>query len=371
MTAILRRLLDDLTAIARIPAPTFSEEARIRWLEQRLAASPGRCRRDDAGNLVWSWGRGRPGLLVTAHVDTVFPAETTLAIRRQEGFLVGPGVGDNAAAIAVTINVVEGLLQASALLVPGAVAFTRGEEGLGNLHGALAACASLEPEAVIALEGHGLERVIVDAVGSVRARISVEGPGGHPWVDRGTPSALHALLRIGVALSSRRACGSVNVGVVSGGRSINAIADRAELLVEARATSERRLDSFVAALEKIDAGPSLQATVEILGRRPSGRLRRDSQLLRAVRAVRRSLALPDVLDAGSTDANAALALGIPALALGVAQGTGMHTPAERISVDSLRLGCLQLERLLLHLLKKPPEQREIGKVATLAGREDA
>lgn len=367
----LRRVLDDLTALALIPAPTFSEQARIDWLERRLADSPGSRQGDGAGNLVWRWGSGRPALLLTAHVDTVFPVDTPLGVRRSDGWLVGPGVGDNAAAIAVAVNVVETFLRSCSPLVPGAVAFTRGEEGLGNLRGAYAACASLQPETVIALEGHGLERVVVDALGSVRARIAVEGPGGHPWTDRGTPSALHALLRIGAELTAGRRGSTVNVGVVSGGRSINAIADRAELLVEARATSERPLDAFEAGLGRIDPGPGLRTTVEILGRRPAGRLRRNSRLLRAVRAVRRSLALPDVLDAGSTDANAALALGIPALALGVAQGTGMHTLQERIVVDSLRLGCLQLERLLLVLLGKGDQAGILGRSISLGGTGDA
>jgi tripeptide aminopeptidase len=99
------RLLDDILAIAQIPAPTFSESARIDWIERRLSASPGALRRDGVGNLLWTWGDGRPELMLAAHVDTVFGPETVLSCRREGSWLVGPGVGDNAAAIAVAIAV--------------------------------------------------------------------------------------------------------------------------------------------------------------------------------------------------------------------------------------------------------------------------
>ena len=346
----LTTLLDDALALARIPAPTFAERERVDWIERRLAGSPGTRRRDEVGNLLWTWGDAPPRLLLTAHVDTVFPAGTPLEIARTDGRLYGPGVGDNAAAIAVAISVLEEL-HARSVLAPGAIAFTVAEEGMGNLRGAIAACAALRPQAVIALEGHGLDRVFVDAVGCVRARIAVHGPGGHSWVERGRPSAIHALLELGRALI---AAGSpqapVNIGVVSGGRSVNSIADTAQLVVEMRSLEEPPLDAFAALVATLRAEPPLRYEVEELGRRPSGRLERASTLLRAVSEVRVELGLPDLLDAGSTDANAALAVGIPALALGLARGTGMHTLAESIDVASLELGCRQLELVLLRLL---------------------
>jgi len=167
-------LADEIVELAGIPAPTFSEDGRLAWLERRLAGAPGWRHRDGVGSLIWSWGEGRPRLLLLAHVDTVFAKETPLRFRRESGFLVGPGIGDNAAAVVVVLHVVEELL-ARGPLAAGAVAFTVCEEGLGNLRGARAACEGLRPEAAIALEGHGLEKVIVEAVGSVRARVHVTG----------------------------------------------------------------------------------------------------------------------------------------------------------------------------------------------------
>ena len=343
-------LVDDIAEIACIASPTFAEERRIAWIEHRLRTSAGSRHRDAAGNLLWTWGNGHPGLLLTAHVDTVFPADMPLDVRAEGDRLVGPGVGDNAAAIATAIHVVSRMLEEHELAA-GAVAFTVAEEGLGNLRGALAACEDQRPDAVIALEGHGLDSVVVDAVGSVRARVAARGPGGHSWSDRGSPSAIHALLEAARDLLAEASPETpVNIGVISGGRSINAIAVDAQLLLEMRALDEDPLERFVGVLESKCHNSAVAISVEAVGRRRAGRLPRDSALLAAVRAVRAELGLPDILESGSTDANAALALGIPALSLGIARGAGMHTPAEWIDTTSLALGAAQVEGIVLRLL---------------------
>jgi tripeptide aminopeptidase len=216
-------LIEDLVALAQTPAPTFAEEPRMRWLAERLDGRPGRIGRDEVGNTIWSWGAGRPRVLLAAHVDTVFSEDTDLQVRYDGEDLVGPGIGDNAAAVAVAVNVIERVL-ADRELEPGAVAFTVGEEGLGNLRGATHVCRSLDPEAFIALEGHGLDEVVVDAVGSVRARVRVTGPGGHSWDDRGTPSAIDGLIALASDLRDLSAPDApVNIGRLEGGRSINTI----------------------------------------------------------------------------------------------------------------------------------------------------
>ncbi len=213
---------DELIEFASIPAPTGAERLRIDWLADRLQGVPGDRAVDEAGNLVWRFGPDRPQLLVMAHVDTVFGPDVALDIRRDGGDLVGPGVGDNAAAVMAVVWAVEQMHDPP----PGlAIAFTVAEEGLGDLRGAREVCAALDPQAVIALEGHGLDEVMIDHVGSVRARVVVTGPGGHSWWDREKPSAVHALVAIAAGLVAH----SANVGTISGGESVNAIAARAEL----------------------------------------------------------------------------------------------------------------------------------------------
>ena len=342
-------LLVDLCALAETPAPTGAEEPRIAWLERRLADAAGRRARDEVGNLVWRLGDGRPALALLAHVDTVFGTDVDVTVREEDGWLHGAGIGDNAAAVAVAVDVVERV--APRLQRPLAVVFTVGEEGLGNLRGALHATRELEPELAIALEGHGLEDVCVDAVGSARARLAVRGPGGHSWWDRGRPSALHALVSLlTVLLAEGTPEAPLNIGRVTGGGSINAIAAEAVATIEARSLDNAALEAFMAMLADLRLPAPLELAVEPIGRRPAGRIAHDHRLVAAVREARAEVGLPDVLSDGSTDANAALVHGIPALSIGCARGHDMHALTERIETASLALGAAQLEAVLRRLV---------------------
>ena len=333
---------DELARFTAIPAPTGSEDPRIRWLEDRLLELPGSLGRDEVGNLLWRFDDS-PKLLLMAHVDTVFAGVEDIEVVRSGDELIGPGVGDNAAAVMCVIWTVSALDS----IPPGlAVAFTVGEEGLGNLRGALHACRSLAPKMAIAVEGHGLDEVVLEHVGSTRARLAVCGPGGHSWSDRGTPSAIHALLPIGAELADSGA----NVGKISGGEAVNAIAADSELLVERRSVDQAELDAFEASVGELSVEPPLRLECEIVGRRPAGRVQRDHPLVQRVREVRRSLGLPDEFGSGSTDANAAAAFDIPAVSIGCTRGSGMHTLGERIELAPLALGCGQLSAVIGALL---------------------
>ncbi len=331
--------LDSLAEFAAIPGPTGAEEERLGWLERRLAGRPGERYRDAAGNLIWRAPGGQSTVLVMAHVDTVFAADTPLVITRDGDDLVGPGIGDNATAVMALTWTLERLPAFPPQL---AVAFTVGEEGLGNLRGARHVCAELRPEVAVAVEGHGLDEVITEHVGSLRARVTVTGPGGHSWSDRGTPSAIHALVSIADQLAGTGA----NVGTIAGGRAVNAIAAHAEMLVELRSLDPSELAGFGRRLDGLRVQPPLALTCEVVGERPAGRIEPGHPLLAAVLGVRQAVGLGDRCSAGSTDANAAAALGIPAVAIGCARGSAMHTVNERIDVRSLSLGCRQLEALL-------------------------
>jgi tripeptide aminopeptidase len=179
----------------------------------------------------------------------------------------------------------------------------------------------------------------------------VHGPGGHSWANRGRPSAIEEVCRIARALSRppRRET-STNIGRIEGGTAVNAIASHAELVIEQRALDEAVLTRFARALHQLAVEPPLTLEVEMLGRRAAGRLDRRQPLLATVRRVREELALPDELVAASTDANAALAAGIPALCLGCSQGGEMHTPEEYIEISSLAAGREQLRQVIVALL---------------------
>jgi tripeptide aminopeptidase len=345
-------IIADAVALAELPGGTGHERVRIDWLHKRLAAAPGSRHVDGVGNLVWTFGPPPYRLAVLVHVDDVFGEQTARGVTRRDGWLCGPGIGDNAIAVATAVAVIE-----RALAGPGekplAVVFTVGEEGLGGLRGARHACRELAPEAVLALEGHGSDRVFTDAVGSLRVRLTVTGPGGHSWWDRGRASAVHELVRLLTGMiASVPAPLSVNVGLVDGGTGVNAIAARASATVEWRATDQAALDRQEAALAELttEVSPGLRLEAERLDRRPAGSVPLTHPLVAAVLRARRAVGLPDATGDGSTDANAALAAGIPAVALGCCVGEDMHAPTERIRADSIAGGASQLRAVLAEIL---------------------
>jgi len=345
-------IIADAVALAELPGGTGHERVRIDWLNKRLAAAPGSRHVDGVGNLVWTFGPPPYRLAVLVHVDDVFGEQTARGVIQRDGWLCGPGIGDNAIAVATAVAVIE-----RALAGPGekplAVVFTVGEEGLGGLRGARHACRELAPEAVLALEGHGSDRVFTDAVGSLRVRLTVTGPGGHSWWDRGRASAVHELVRLLTGMiASVPAPLSVNVGLVDGGTGVNAIAARASATVEWRATDQAALDRQEAALAELttEVSPGLRLETERLDRRPAGSVPLAHPLVAAVLRARRAVGLPDATGDGSTDANAALAAGIPAVALGCCVGEDMHAPTERIRADSIAAGASQLQAVLAEIL---------------------
>ena len=347
----------DAITLAELPGGTGHEPVRIDWLQRRLAGAPGSRHVDDAGNLVWTFGPPPYRLALLVHVDDVFAETTVRGISERDGWLCGPGIGDNAIAVATTVAVA-----GRDLVPPGgpaelalAIVFTVGEEGLGALRGARHACRELQPGAVLALEGHGIDRVFTTAVGSLRARLTVTGPGGHSWWDRGRPSAVHELVRVLHAMVAAAPAGlSVNVGLVDGGTGVNAIAGRASATVEWRSTDPAALRRQDATLAGLEVSPGLQLSVERLDSRLAGSVPLSHPLVAAVLRARRSVGLPLTTADGSTDANAALAAGIPALALGCCAGENMHAPDERIRADSISVGAGQLHAVLAEILELTP-----------------
>ena len=274
-------------ALAETPAPTGAEEPRIALARASARRPrPARARATRPATSSGASGDGRPALVLLAHVDTVFAADVDLRVERAGGWLHGAGIGDNAAAVAVAVDVVE---RARAELArPFAVVFTVGEEGLGNLRGALHACGELRPEMAIALEGHGLDDVFVDAVG-IGAGAAPRARPGRPLVVGSRPAQRAA--RAGLA-----ADGAARGGLARGAaqhrprhrrrrRSTPSPPRRRRRSRRARWT-RRRSTRFAASLADLAAAAPLELTVEPLGRRPAGRLDRAHPLLAAVRAAR-------------------------------------------------------------------------------------
>src|SRR4029077_6995985 len=126
--------------IARIPAPPFGEAARGQWLREKFEAiGLEAIEVDEVGNVIGVLpGKDceLPAIAVTAHLDTVFPADTEIAIHEDRDRVYGPGVSDNAAGLTAMLAIANSMREArirseSDLVFIGNV----GEEGEGDLRG--------------------------------------------------------------------------------------------------------------------------------------------------------------------------------------------------------------------------------------------
>jgi tripeptide aminopeptidase len=332
--------------IAAVPAPTGDEGARAdlvgRWW--RLDGWTD-VHVDVTGNV---WALARPGtggaILLAAHLDTVFDAEIPHAVREEDGRLAGPGVGDDSVAVAALSAV--GTLLATSTGRPVWLLATVGEEGLGNLRGIIGALEDFSGpvDAVLAVEGNYLGRVSVLGVGSLRWRARVSGPGGHAWEASEAPSAIHVAAEMISDLSRLTTADTrsvVNVGRIAGGEAINARARSCWFELDVRAEDPEALAVLEAGVRNV-IGTNTPAGIDVeldeLGRRPAGGLDRSHPLVRAAVGALEDLGISPRFVATSTDANAAHARGIPAVAVGVTTGGGEHTPQEWIDVAPIADG---------------------------------
>lgn len=365
----LEAAADLCLAIQGIPAPTFAEADRAAFVGRRLREIGLKdLRVDPAGpNVLAEWPGRAPGpmLLVSAHLDTVFPAGTDLSARRDGRRLAGPGIGDNSLGVAGLLLLAEALAaRGEPTSVPLVLLANAGEEGLGDLHGIRLAVDALRPSlgACVVIEGskQGAWPVTHLALGSRRYRIRAQAPGGHSWGDFGRPSALHLLVRLAadlieIPLPARPRC-SFNLGTFSGGNSVNSIAEQAELLFDLRSEEEPALAALASWLEATCARHAAAAEVaggrigwSKVGDRPAGGIPANHRLVRlAVEALRGAGVPPEriALRRSSTDANLPLARGVPAVTVHLAEGGAAHRLDEWVDLTELGQGLDQLWRLV-------------------------
>ena len=358
-------LVRKLTEVCQIPAPTFHEGSRAAFVADRMRQLGLADVRTDALHNVTGrlrLGEPRPRLLVVAHLDTVFPAETDVTVQRLNGRLHAPGVGDNAASMGCMLHVAS---QLSSLALPGEVIFAAsvGEEGNGNLRGMreLMQRYGQQIDGVIAVDGR-LGGVVTQAVGSRRYQIQVRGPGGHSWGDFGRPSAVHELARIVSRLSDvtppKQPRTTFNVGILRGGNSVNSIAAEASAEVDLRSIDPQALDKldreFHQGLAEIEVPADVHLDVEEIGARPVGVTPQDNWLAQAAARALRAVDQQPAMISSSTDANIPMAAGLPAVGFGVYRGTGAHTLKERLEIASLATGAQALLLLIAEALKSTP-----------------
>ncbi len=350
-------LPDLLVRIAQTPAPTFAEAARGELISALWAAAGLEPETDELGNVIAEVPGGMgPLVLVAAHLDSVFGPDIDVTVKRSPGRYEGPGVGDNAANLAVLTRFLQApeiARQRPRLIVVATV----GEEGIGDLRGARRVVERFGPQLdhFVALDGH-LGTVTDRAVGSVRYRATVEADGGHAWGDYPSPSAVHVaadavarLARLQVPSEPRS---SLNVGEIWGGTSVNAIAASAGFAIDLRSVEAETLtlleEAALAEIDKAVEDGGCRLRLDQLGRRPAAEVENSLLIGAAERALDRS-GLTMFRSPGSTDANVAMAVGISSIAFGAYRGAGAHRLDEWVEPESLVLGLVVLARFMEEL----------------------
>jgi acetylornithine deacetylase/succinyl-diaminopimelate desuccinylase-like protein len=343
--------IEEQIALCEIEAPPFKEARRAADYRQRMQAlGLQNIRIDSVGNVIGErpGEPGQPVIVISGHLDTVFPEGTDVRVKREGTLLRGPGIGDDCRGLAVVLAVARAMNDAQ-IRTRGTVLFvgTVGEEGAGNLRGVRHL---FEKELrgrvthFISVDGTGYT-MTKDAVGSHRYRVAYKGPGGHSHGDFGMPNPTHALGRAIARIADFQVPTepkvTFSVGVVQGGTSVNAIAAEASMLVDMRSESAAALDSLDArfqvavrqAVEEENArwADTVRLTVEVqsIGIRPAGTQRDDAPIVRAARAAGQRLGFTPESNPSSTDANIPISLGISSLTIDAGgSGQGAHSLAE-------------------------------------------
>ncbi|PDW03909.1 peptidase M20 [Candidatus Viridilinea mediisalina] len=340
-----RPLLETAIAVQQIPAPTFDEAERGNFVLDRFRGlGLSEVSKDALGN-VYGLRRGQrhgSGLLISAHLDTVFPRETNLRVRYEGERVYGPGIGDNSTGLAGLIHVAQ-ILQRHDLPNEGNIWFVAnvGEEGLGDLRGMKAAIERLRHEIkrVIVLEGCDFGTLHHQAIGVRRYRIEATAPGGHSWGNFGTASAIHTLVRLGARIAAlhvpHNPRTTFNIGMIEGGTSVNTIAQHASMLLDMRSVNANALASLINEVNGLIADAAneayeVQIQVQTVGDRPSGTLPRNHALVQAAVAAYHSVGAQVNFQQSSTDANIPLSQGIPAICMGLTDGGNAHRHDEFI-----------------------------------------
>src|SRR6202047_3859050 len=325
--------------ITEIPAPPYKEKVRAEYYLKRFSELGFKdASIDTEGNVIAlrkGSGGGRPKLVVSAHLDTVFPEGTDVTVKEKDGAILAPGIGDDSRGLAALLSLIKAI-NSNEITTVGDVMFvgTVGEEELGNLRGVKALFRDhTDIDGFISIDGLGITRVVNQGTGSHRFEMIFKGPGGHSFQEFGLPSAIHAMGRAIAKISDLQTPSdpktTFTVGTVSGGTSVNAIAGEARMAVDMRSNSTeellkleaRLLDLVKEAVVEENArwkSDKLSVEIKLIGDRPAGFVAMDSPILQATqRAVTVLTRTPRVTFAGSSTAsNLAMSLGIPAVTIG-------------------------------------------------------
>ena len=356
---------DLLLTLAQIPAPSHNEEKRAefckKWLEDQGAKG---VYIDEALNVVYPIGCTDTNSVVVfmAHIDVVFPDTTPLPLRVEDGKIFCPGIGDDSANVAALMSVAKYIAQKN--LTPKdmgvVIVLNSCEEGLGNLKGSKQIMATYgnRVKEFVSFDG-GARGMCVGAVGSKRYEVEVLTEGGHSYSAFGNRNAIAYLASLISSLYDikvpNRGKTTYNVGMISGGTSVNTIAQKASMLYEFRSNDFEDLaemeQHFNSAIEYYRS-KGITINVNLVGDRPCAQPidpeKHQVLINRALAAVKEHYDIDAHCGFGSTDCNTPLSMGIPSLTIGGYIGAKAHTREEYLEIDSLHPGLKVIFDLVLH-----------------------
>ncbi|HUE79984.1 MAG TPA: M20/M25/M40 family metallo-hydrolase [Sphingomicrobium sp.] len=360
----------DSITLTEIPAPPFKEEARAKAYAEMLRQRGLDVEIDEEGNVLAlrAGSAAGPLVIVSAHLDTVFPEGTDVKVRREGEKLHAPGIGDDSAGLSAILSLVDAMNAAqirtrSGILFVGTV----GEEGLGNLRGVRHLFTKGKYQdrasAFFSLDGSGMDRITTAGTGSKRYRVTYKGPGGHSYGAFGIVNPMAALGQTVVDLYKVEVPSSpkttYSASVVGGGTSVNTIPEEVWLQVDMRSEDPAPLAKlereFLAIVDRAAAAENrarstsdgkVSADPKLIGDRPPGRTAASADIVRFAEAAYRAEGIAVKPAASSTDANLPMSLGIPAVTMSrVATAGRAHAPDEWIGIE--KADNVKLKRILL------------------------
>lgn len=352
MKSSTQDILDLAIRIQQIPAPTFHEEVRARFIRDLFEAEGLKDVEMDSVSNVFARLPGRnkktKPLIVSAHLDTVFPGSVNLQVKEEAVRVFGPGLGDNSLGVAALFGLVRILRQNHVELKQDLwLVANAGEEGLGDLCGMREVVGRFGADVTgyLILEGLAYGHIYHRAIGVQRYRIHARTAGGHSWSDYGQPSAVHEMASLITKLTSiklpKHPRTTMNVGVISGGTGINVLAAEAKCELDLRSEDPAVLARIAAQAEeymKKANRPGVKIDAEIIGQRPAGAVDPQHDLVQLAVQHTRASGISPMLTAGSTDANIPLSMGIPAVVMGISTGGNAHTLNEYVDVEPINRG---------------------------------
>ena len=332
-------MLELQVKLFEIPAPPFKEEKRaaaVKALFEQYGLK--NVFIDKIGNVVGTrpGAKPRPNILIEAHLDTVFPEGTDVTVHREVNVLKAPGIGDDTRGLAALLATIRALQEAK-VQTPGTITFAAdvGEEGLGDLRGTkqlLKETLKDQVDYFISIDGSDPAQIVYHGVGSYRYHVTFKGPGGHSYGAFGLVNPIHALGRAVAKIDEIQVPSNpkttFNVGVIGGGTSINSIPFEGWFDIDMRSTDAKSLtntrDKILAAIDEAvkeenarwKNNGTITADVQLVGDRPVGQTPPESPIVVTAQGAVRGVGLRPLLTSSSTDSNAAMWMGIPAITIG-------------------------------------------------------